>query len=182
MRYIWILLIGVLFRERLWAADVPPKFQGVLTAKVLKYDRNLEDRVKQTIVIGFVFSSKNEESRSHENNFFEPFSTILEKQKIKNMEVEVKKIDLASQDLAKVLEDKKISNVYISKGIEEQVLASLEKLPNKRVLSFAGIRSMGICVSYELIQGKPKIFVNMDASKKAGAEFDARFLRAAEKI
>lgn len=144
------------------AQDVPLTLQGKLMLKILSMDRNF-NRFGDPIKIG-----------TSSDEFLEELNALKKAYKIKGKDFIAEKID-AVDDVANY------KVVYLGKNWAANYKAVSEKASENQCLVFceeeAGVTKGGGAVSFKVVDGKPKIVVNVVNAKGQGTDFPAGFLK-----
>lgn len=144
------------------AQDVPINLQVKLMLKILSMDRNFS-RFGDPIKIG-----------TSSDEFLKELTAIKGKLKVKGKDFIAEKIDtVASAANYKVL--------YIGTNWAANYKAVSEIASDNQCLVFcqeeAGVTQGGGAVSFKVVEGKPKIVVNVVNAKNQGTDFPAGFLK-----
>jgi len=156
--------------------------QVPLLLKILTYDRRLESRVGQHLVIGIVRSPTSSVSAKA----CEEVSAILQSylgKTVKQIPIDYQWADYAGPEkLLTWAKAKKISVFYLSPGNEKNLVAILKVGQENGISSMTGVPAYverGVAVGIGERQAKPQILINLESSKREGSEFDASLLRVA---
>jgi ABC-type uncharacterized transport system substrate-binding protein len=159
------------------AGDLPQQIQGALLLKLLGYDRNLPSRSPQGVVIALIADSAAEVSEL----------TQMQGKKIQGKSVKVTIIagtDPAS--LADALNGAASNAVYqAGKTNDATRKATLAWATAKKIPVFGGSRKLaekGAAVGFAIEGGKPRIIINVKASRAQGVDFPSSVLRLANLI
>jgi hypothetical protein len=165
MRNKLILLVAalaIISPYYLQSQDVPLELQVKLILKIVSMDRNF-DRFGDPIKIGVSGDDMKKE-----------LEAIKGKLTIKGKEFLVEKMaspgDVANYKV-----------IYVGKNWTDNYSAASAKAAENQCLMFCqavdGVMSGGGAVSFKVVEGKPKIVVNLENAKKQGTDFPAGFLK-----
>jgi hypothetical protein len=165
MRNMLVLLatvLVVLSPSYLSAQDVPLDLQVKLILKIVSMDRNF-DRFGDPIKIGV-----------SGDDMIKELKAIKGKLTIKGKEFLVEKMT-SPEDVAN------FKVIYVGKNWADNYSAAAAKAAENQSLMFCqsedGVMSGGGAVSFKVVDGKPKIVVNLENAKKQGTDFPAGFLK-----
>lgn len=164
MKKIIIITIFLLFiGGSIYSQDVPAKLQVRLVLKILSMDNNI-DRFGGTIKIGV-----------SSDLFLNAFKSASD------MKVKGKSFTVAM--MSSPADIGKFNVIYVDENWSGNYGTAAQKAAASKTLMFAGEES-GVkgnlgAVAFKVIDGKPKILVNIDNAKKQGSEFPANFLKMA---
>ena len=163
---------------------VPAEVQFPLLAKILTFDRNLQDRVGDEIVIAIVYQRKYRRSLNVKDNLFD----IINKSSIKAIEaipIQYLSIDLDNTDLAKTVSMNKVDILYITpiRAVSMETITAVSRA--NKILTFTGVQEYvqsGLAMGIGIKGGKPNIIINLAAAKIEGADFSSRLLKLVKVI
>ena len=162
-RILTITLVLLFMAGSLFSQDVPAMLQVRLILKILSMDNNI-DRFGGTIKIGV--------SSDLILNAFKSASDM----KVKGKAFTVSK-------MASPGEIGNFGVVYVDSNWSGNYGAAASKAVSSKALMFcndeSGIKSNLGAIAFKVIDGKPKIMVNIDNAKKQGSDFPANFLKMA---
>jgi hypothetical protein len=161
--------------------SVPEKAQIPIFMKILAYDRTLDERAGNQVHIGVIYSDRNDPE------FGENLSKVLDAlsenlgREIKGLPVVFSVVKLDSpEQLARQLQEREIDIVYLTCGLQEDLPGIVEVTRRLDVLTLASeivYLKSGAALGLHLIKGRPKIFINLKASRQEGACFSANILK-----
>jgi hypothetical protein len=144
------------------AQEVPLTLQGKLMLKILSMDRNF-NRFGDPVKIG-----------TSSDEFLEELNALKKAYKIRGKDFIVEKI--ASLD-----DVSQYKVVYLGKKWAANYKAASEIANDSKCLVFcqeeAGVTEGGGAVTFKVVDGKPKIVVNVVNAKSQGTDFPAGFLK-----
>jgi hypothetical protein len=163
-------------------ASMPASQQLPLLLKVLTYDRQFEAKASPKVVIGIVFVPTDAESLSVTNEMISALRRARGKT-VKGLPIDHVTVPFTTErQLETAVREQGINVFYVAQGSEEHLDAVLRVSRGKRVTTTTGVPSyvgQGVAVGIGLRLGKPQIFINLEAAKSEGSEFDATLLRIA---
>lgn len=167
-----------------WAQgmELPASLQIPLLLKVLTYDRQLEARSGGEVNIGIVYSPSDAASSQATTDVSGTLNKFSGKT-VKKLPISYWTVEFVSAErLESILEDKGINVLYISPGVERHLEAITRVAQSRGVTTTTGVPDYvrkGVAVGIGERRGKPQIYINLEASKSEGSEFDASLLRIA---
>ncbi|MBN1755399.1 YfiR family protein [bacterium] len=162
---------------------VPMDMQVPTLMKILKYDRNIEERGQQGLTIGVIYLPEDPESQSQHNEFLASFESLRSK-RILNLPVNCVSIAGVS-NLEEALRTKKVNLIYVTSGLYQHLPLINRISAKNQILSLTGTPEyvdVGIAVGLGVEEGKTKILINLDRSKAEGANFSANLLKLAQVV
>jgi hypothetical protein len=162
--------------------ELPADLQIPLILKVLTYDRQLESKAGGEVNIGIVYSPADPSSSQATTDVSGTLNKFAGKT-VKKLPINYWTIEFVStQRLEAILKEKNISVLYVSPGVEKHITAITQVSQSRRVTTTTGVPDFvkqGVAVGIGQRRGKPQIYINLEASKSEGSEFDASLLRIA---
>lgn len=156
--------------------------QVPLLLKILTYDRQLEVKAGDQLVIGIVSSPTSLASAKARGDVEMALHSYLGKT-VKKLPLDYYWQDYTNAEkLTTWIKAKHISVLYISPGTEKSLTAILKVSQDNDVTSITGVPDYvekGVSVGIGERQAKPQILINLTSSKLEGSEFDASLLRIA---
>jgi hypothetical protein len=157
--------------------------QVMILLKVLTYDRQFESKAGALVKIGIVYVESDAASVKAANEI----GTTLDKYKDKP----IKKVPFSfvmvkyttAAEVEAEIKSKKINLLYVAPGNTKN-LADLVRISQAyKLTTMTGIkeyRDKGLAVGVAIEREKPRIYINLPASKSEGSEFDASLLQIAD--
>ncbi|UCH93836.1 MAG: YfiR family protein [Candidatus Aminicenantes bacterium] len=143
------------------AQEVPFNVQAKLMLKIICMDRNI-NRLGSPIKIG-VSSDK----------------LLKELEGVKGLKIKGK--DFLAKKIFSLDDIANYKVIYVGTNWSSNYLAASAKAVENRCLMFCedetGVLNGGAAVSFKVVEGKPKIVVNLENAKKQGTDFPAGFLK-----
>jgi len=182
LRYWAMYLLGTtLFTPSLTAAGESPKRQSALVlARVLSYEKTLDQRVGESVSVAVVYHRGNPASEANAGEWFTALNELAST-KVKEKRFSPVKIPFGSAELAAAIDRDGIDVLFASDGLSETEVRAIAQLARaKHVLtasnSVANLDSnLTLCVLEEA--AKTKIFINLNTAKLEGIEFSSRLLK-----
>ena len=163
--------------------DVPVGVQVPILLKVLSFDRQLHTRAREGVVVGIVMQGGNRASvmaRDAAVDLLTAPGTTVD-----GIAVRVVSIDLDRQSIGNIFADQLYTHLYITplRAVDIRELAAAARVA--RVITMTGVPGHlndGLSLSVGLRAGRPKILVNVNASRAEGADLSAELLKLAEVV
>jgi hypothetical protein len=162
---------------------VPVSVQYPLFLRILTFDRNLEARVGDEIVIAIVYQEKFKRSL----NVKDELVRVMDESPIKKIEdipIRYVPIDIRDKtDLAKVVSKNKADILYITplRTIQTETITAVSR--DKKITTLTGVPDYvesGLAVGIGIKGEKPLIIVNLKGAKAEGVNFDSELLKLAK--
>ena len=154
---------------------VPVEIQVPLLLKILTFDRRLADAA-EPLVVGVVFQRRNRASAAIGEEVRGLLATAARP-------IRVVVIDLdETRDLRGMLLRENVRVVYIAPLQAVSVSTVAEATRGERVVSVTGVPryvEQGLAVGIDLRDSRPRIVINLAASRAEGADFSAELLKLA---
>jgi hypothetical protein len=165
-------------------SDIPGKLQSNLIFRILTFDRNLRARMNggSDVVMVVAFKAGDARSEGCRAELLSGLNDLAVQQNVLGFQVRV--VDVAyGGDFEARASSARAVNVYACPGLEDQIGAITNITRKHSWLSF-GTREKavkdGLSIGLFLDDNKPTILVNLDASKKEGADLGSDLLRVAK--
>jgi hypothetical protein len=160
--------------------EVPVAVQLPLFLKVMSFDRQLRSRAAGTLVIAIVYQSGYRASAETKDEAWLSVSGVHE---IGGMPVHVVVIDLDREELDAALTRSQVTLLYVApmRGIDVKDFVHIARAA--QVTTLTGVVryvELGLAVGVRLRGDRPRIIVNLAASRLEGAELAAELLKLAE--
>lgn len=160
--------------------EVAPAIQIPILMKVLSFDRQLRSRAPEGAVIGIVFQSGYRTSALAKDEAVRALNTAREPD---GTRVRVVPIDLDRDRLDDVLRSSDVTQLYVTPLRATDIAALAAMARDAQVPTMTGVPryvSQGLGVGIGQRGGRPRILINLEASRLEGAEFGAELLKLAE--
>jgi len=143
------------------AQDVPINLQAKLILKILSMDRNF-DRYGEPIKIGSSLDAMTSELNG-----------------VTSMKIKGK--DFSTEKITTLDDISKYKVIYVGKNWANNYEAASKMAIANQAIMFCetedGVLGGGGAVSFKVVNGKPKIVVNLEKAKQMGTDFPANFLQ-----
>ena len=154
---------------------VPVEIQVPLLLKILAFNRSLGDAA-DTLVVGIVFQHRNRASAAVGDEVRGLLAAAARP-------IRVVAIDLdETRDLRGTLLRESVRVVYVAPLQAVAVSTVTEATRGERVVSVTGVPryvEQGVAVGIDLSDSRPRIVINLAASRAEGADFSAELLKLA---
>lgn len=183
-RYSWIIAIFVLGVSLCPAQEMPVStdLQYQFLLKILTFDRNLETRIGDEIVIGILYQSIFRLSEITKNSLV----ISIEKSPIKTLEdipIRYVNIDLNEENnLAEVISRENVDILYITPLRAFNLKSITELSQSSKIMTFTGVPEYtedGIGISIGVKGNNPQIIINLNAAQLEGCDFSSKLLNLA---
>lgn len=173
------LAASALLPRDAWADDVsvPLALQAKLSVKVAAYDRNMSARAGNLAKI-LILENSNSASSAAAAKLERGLAALPGVGPIP-MQVRVQQFQSASQ-VADTCHSERISIIYITPGMGPEVAPLAAALDGISVLSVSAVAdygAKGAVVGFDLVDGRPKILVNLGQAKKQHVQLQSNFLK-----
>jgi hypothetical protein len=165
--------------------SVPIDLQVKLLPKILSLDKNFDKtQGGKKVRIGIIYDGSLRNSVKTKN---EVFKESKENQlKLKNSDIVFVSIDLSNiESLDEVLLNNNLYAVFIL-PLRGYDISSISKIcRSNKIISFTSVPefiSQGVSVSFDIVNEKIKISINLQAAKAEGANFSSHLLKIANVI
>lgn len=159
--------------------------QVPLLLKILTYDRQFEQKAGSEVVIGIVYAAADADSAPAMESLSATLSGFAGKT-VKKLPIKYWQIPYSTPDrLEAIVKEKGINVLYVCPGNDKNLPAIVKLAHGGRITTLTGIPEYvkkGLSVGVGERSGKPQIYINLDASKAEGSDFDASLLRIAEVV
>lgn len=175
-----LLAVGLGKQGHAQEMEIPVAVQLPLFLKVMSFDRQLRARGAGTVVIAIAYQSGFRASVGAKDDAWRSASRVSE---LDGMPVSVATIDLDREELGPGLARSRATLLYVAplRGADVELLASVARAAH--VTTLTGVVryvELGLAVGVRLRGDRPRIVVNLAASRLEGAELAAELLRLAE--
>ena len=159
---------------------VPAELQATLLAKVVTYDRNLASRAGDRVRVLLVGKPSDPTSMPFVRQLNQALSAIGPFERLPHDEEIVEYRGEA--ELARKCRASRASIVYFGPGFRDDIPAirdALEPIPLMTVSASPEDVQRGIVLGFDLVFGKPKLFVHLVQARKQQVDFSADMLKLA---
>jgi hypothetical protein len=160
--------------------DVAPAIQIPILVKVMTFDRQLRVRAPEGPVVGIVFQSGNRASTLAKDDVVRSLGTTRD---VDGERFRVVAIDLDRERLEEALRTSNVTVLYVTplRATDVGALAAIARAAH--VTTVTGVPryvSLGLGIGVGQRGGRPRILINVEATRLEGAEFGAELLKLAE--
>jgi len=159
-------------------ADLSVAVQFPLMLKILQFDRNLASRAGGEIVIATAFQGRYRASARARDDVYRAAQAIPG-QRVADLPVRVVDIDLEQVKLKDALDRLDVDVLYITPLRATDIATITEVTRELQIASITGVEEyvhQGIAVGIDVFQEKPRVLVNLNASRAEGVDFSSRLL------
>lgn len=163
--------------------DVPMRVQMPILLKVISFDRQLRTRAPRQVVIGLLMQRGNRASvlaRDEAVEILAASGTAID-----GIPVQVVTFDLDRQSLHDVFAHEGLTHLYVTpiRAVDIGELAAEARAADVTTMTgVAEYLTRGVSLGVGLRGGRPRILVNVGASRAEGAELSAELLKLAELV
>ncbi len=152
---------------------VPVEVQVPLLLKILTFDRHLT-YAPEPLVVGIVFQGRNRASAAIGDEVRGRFASVVPLMRVVMIDLD------DTSDLRAILLRKSVRVLYVAPLQAVSVSTVAEATRGQRVVSVTGVPryvEQGLSVGIDLNGARPRIVINLAASRAEGAEFSAELLK-----
>jgi hypothetical protein len=164
--------------------DLAMAVQYPLLLKILQFDKNLPTRAGQQIVIGVVYQGRFRASaRACEE--MRKAAHAADTERVGERSIKIVKVDLERINLREVLASLNVSVVYVTPLRATDITTITNVTRELNITTVTGIEEyvhQGLAVGLGVWQEKPRVLVNLEASRAEGADFSSRLLSLAQVV
>ena len=165
---------------------VPIDVQMQLFFKIISFDRNFKSRIKNNITINIVYQKKFRNSLNALNEVLSFFDKNMNYRSFEGFNVVVKPLAIESENDLKNYMTSNLNDIYYICPMRAVNISSISvHSKNNKILSFTGVQEYveeGISFGFGIKGDKPLIIINLETSKKIGADYSSQLLRLAKVI
>jgi len=164
--------------------DLAMTTQYPLLLKILQFDRSLPQRAGQEIVIAVVYQGRFRASaRACEE--MRKVARSAENERIAERRVNIVALDLERVKLREALDSLEVNVVYVAPLRATDITTITDITRELNITTVTGVEDyvrQGLAVGLGLYQEKPRVLVNLEASRAEGADFSSRLLSLAQVV
>lgn len=158
--------------------------QFPLILKILQFDRNLASRAGSEIVIAAAYQGRYRASvRARDEVRRVAEASVGER--VADLPVRIVDIDIERVELKEALDSLDVDVLYLTPLRAMDIAAITQVTRELHVTSITGVEDYvhrGVAVGLGLWQEKPRVLVNLDASRAEGVDFSSRLLSLAQVV
>jgi hypothetical protein len=175
-----LLSIGAYTTVHAQEMEIPVALQLPLFLKVMSFDRQLSSRAGGTLVLAITYQSGYRASVDAKEEAWRSAGNVHE---IGGIPLSIVAIDLDREDLEAALTHSRVTLLYLApvRGVDVKELGGVARAAH--VTTLTGVVryvELGLAVGVRLRGDRPRIVVNLIASRLEGAELGAELLKLAE--
>ncbi|MEO7998836.1 MAG: YfiR/HmsC family protein [Gemmatimonadaceae bacterium] len=159
--------------------ELPVSIQVPLFLKVIAFDRQQNQQVDVSLVVGVAYQSGFRVSATTREEVVQLLRNSRERK------VRVVVIDLDKEDLAEVLQQQHVTVLYVSPVRSYSIADIAAAAAAAKAITVTGVPSyveQGLSVGARLQSDRPKLLVNLLAARRSGADFTAELLKMVEVV
>jgi hypothetical protein len=161
--------------------SAPVGIQAQILTRVLPYDRGFAARAQQRVVILLAHKAGDPDSVSAANQMERELGEIGT---VANSPIQLHRLSYSdAAQLAAECRARGAHAVYVSSGLSEQVPLISNAISGLPVLSFGAVESYvprGMVLGVEVVNGKPRMSINLPRAKAQKLNFSAALLKLAK--
>lgn len=170
--------------DHLNESELSAAVQFPLILKILQFDRNLATRVGKEIVIAAVYQGRYRASTRARDDVRRAAEEAIG-QRVSDLPIRVVEIDIEQTKLADALDLLEVDVVYLM-PLRAVDIGDITRITRERnVATVTGVEDYvyhGVAVGLGVYQEKPRVLVNLEASRAEGMEFSSRLLKLAQVV
>lgn len=179
-----ITLSGLAYDACAQEVGVPHKLQISLFCKALTFDRNLETRCGEELVICILFQGRYRASHDAMKEVYKA-TRDAEIDRVKGLPLRLVNVDLEDKNWAQKVAEQSADVVYLM-PVRSIEISDVKKYARERhLLTLCADPSNladGITLGLRLNDNRPKFVINLSESRSEGADFSSQLLGLAEVI
>jgi hypothetical protein len=156
---------------------LPPNVQATAVVRLLEYDRGLKTWAGTSLTVGVV--AKDGKSSAE-------FTKALIGREVQGLPVKVVEHTFRDGDsLSGWIDQQGVRFVYVASDLSSQTAAVVSAAANRKLPTFAPTRAQferGVALGLVVHEGRPRVLVNLPASKSAGMNLDPKLLELSEVV
>ena len=179
------LLLLALLPLTLWAEEVPvpAPLQVKLLLKALTFDRNFSQKISTTVLIGIVYDPKNPAANQAQRDI----TRILDQLTIKKLPIKYVRLHYRGEaTFGQLAKQHNIHVFYVMPGNADYLQELLRVSQMHQISTVTGVPAyveQGVAVGVDVQRNRsklrPRILINLPASKSQGSAYEARLLKMA---
>jgi hypothetical protein len=169
------------------ASSIPGAKLADILFKVMSYDRTVLGREDAQLRVGIVYTESSASSMSGFEQIMDSlFELVKAGRTVGGKKVTCSGISYTSESaLADMVRMLKVTVLFVTPGNDGNLSAIDRVAKSSGVLTFSGVTeyiSKGVAAGVEMVDGNPKVVVDMASAKAQGANFKAELLTVARVI
>jgi len=164
--------------------DLAMSVQYPLLLKILQFDRNLSSRAGQEIVIGVVYQGRFRASaRACEE--IHRAAQAAGAERLAEKRISVVELNLERVNLKQALDSLNVDVAYVTPLRATDIKTITDVTRDLHITTITGVEEYvhaGLAVGLGIWQEKPRVLVNLEASRAEGADFSSQLLSLAQVV
>jgi YfiR/HmsC-like len=164
--------------------DLAMSVQYPLLLKILQFDRNLSSRAGQEIVIGVVYQGRFRASaRACEE--IHRAAQVAGAERLAEKRISVVELNLERVNLKQALDSLNVDVAYVTPLRATDIKTITDVTRDLHITTITGVEQYvhdGLAVGLGIWQEKPRVLVNLEASRAEGADFSSQLLSLAQVV
>ena len=164
---------------------IPAQLVTAITLKALNYDRSLDERVQDRLVIGILYSHNDKNQKQYADKIYKSITKIQSNFTIRKFPIKAELIGVTGEQVA---QNESLPTLFREKNVNALLIITKDThivdaaIHTTRVLKINSIcmnkQSLTRGVGIALIEqnNKPKLWVNIEAIKEEGSAYSGKFL------
>jgi len=180
--YLFSIILACAAAETLFAqtVDVPVEVQLPLFSKILTYNRAMQSRAGDRIVLGILYQHTFKGSAAVKDEIVKVIAETRDAT-LGGIPVTVELIDLAgAAEVGSALDARKVTVAYIAPLRAYDLETLLDATRQRKILTLTGVSNYverGVSIGIGMRDQRPQILVNLPSAKAEGADFNSHFLK-----
>lgn len=173
-------LVAPIARVRAQEMDVPVSIQISIFLKVLTFDRALVGRAPAEVVVGIAFQRGSRASVLAKDEAVRALRAAPDG--VAGVRVRIETVDLDVERLPEAIARRGLTHLYVTplRATDVRTIAVVTRAAQVTTLSgVPAYVTQGLAIGVELRDGRPRILVNLRASRLEGADLAAELLKLA---
>jgi hypothetical protein len=164
--------------------DLSIAAQYPLLIKILQFDRNLTSRTGQEVVIGVIYQGRFRASKRACDEMRKA-AQAAGTERVGDRRIDLVAIDIERMNLEQMLDSLHVDVAYVAPLRATDIKTITDVTRDLHITTVTGVEEyvhQGLAVGLGVWQEKPRVFVNLEASRAEGADFSSRLLSLAEVV
>jgi hypothetical protein len=156
------------------------ELQIPLILKILTYDRHIESKAGEQVVVGIVYAPADPSSVAAANEVGDVLFRFQDKT-VKRLPIRYRLVEYSTPEaLERTIDRWGISVLWVAPGSAKNLAGITSVSRRKGVTTTTGVPDYvrrGVAVGLDLGDARPQILIHLEAAREEGCEFDASLLR-----
>jgi len=162
------------------SVDVPVDVQLPLFSKILTYNRTMQARAGDRIVLGILYQHTFKGSAAVKDEMVKAIAESRDAT-LGGLPLTVELIDLASTaDVGATLDARRVTVAYVAPLRAFDLDAIVDATRQRKILTLTGVSAYverGVSIGIAMRDQRPQIIINLPSAKAEGADFNSHFLK-----